>query len=307
MKKLILRYSIIIVFLMIFVLVYYSGISLGDLLLNLKKLNLLQIIVIITWFLVISSISIIGKKTILFFLGYPVSLKNIILIHFASISAHYSTPAKIGYPVSIYLLKKLEGIPVAVSSASLAIELFISVFLTGMVGIIGSIMYFRDRLQSFSNGLLLVLFATIIIAVIIYMLYKQSNKLKIFFEELKESIKLLSLSKVIIYIAVQIAVQVSIAFHVILIAHFLSSDLNFWHALVAYSSAFIIGAISMVPMGLGARDLSMVYYLSGFGVLSEVAIVITAIQRVISTGLGYLLGLTASGIIGIKTIKSLKD
>ena len=76
--------------------------------------------------------------------------------------------------------------------------------------------------------------------------------------------------------------------------------------MVAYSSAFIIGAVSMIPMGLGTRDLSMVFYLSSFGVPSDVAIVITAIQRVITTGLGYLLGLVASGIIGINYIKSLK-
>jgi len=307
MKQFVLRYSVIIVFLIVFILGYYSGISFNDLFSSLKKLNLWQITVIIIWFLVIASISILGKKLILTFLGYPARLKNIILIHFASISAHYSTPAKIGFPVTIYLLKKIEGIPIAISTASIAIELFVSVFLTGMIGLIGSVLYFNDRLQSLSSGLLVVLIAAIIISVIFYVLYKKNNKVKTLFMELKQSIKLLSLSKIILYFIVQVAMQAAITIHIMLITYFLGYEINFWFALISYSSAFIIGAVSMVPMGLGTRDLSMVFYLSGFGVPSDVAIVITAIQRVITTGLGYLLGLLASGIIGIKSIKSLKD
>ncbi len=307
MKKFLLQYSVIIVFLIIFILGYYSGISFDDLFTNIKKLSLWQIIVIAIWFFVIASLSIIGKKLILNFLGYPIGLKNIALIHFASISAHYSTPAKIGYPVTIYLLKKLEGIPLTVSTAIIGIELFVSVSLTGMLGLIGSVLYFNNRLKSFSGGLFVIVLVIAIVILMFYVLYKRNNRVRVFFGEMKESIKLLSLKKIMLYIIVQIAVQVAIAIHMILITHFLGSEISFWYALVAYSSAFIIGAVSMVPMGLGTRDLSMVFYLSSFGVPSDIAIVITAVQRIITTGLGYLLGLAASGIIGIRTIKSLKN
>jgi len=286
---------------------YYSGISFEDLFTNLKKLNLWQIIVIVVWFFVIASLSIIGKKIILNFLGYPIGFKNIILIHFTSISAHYSTPAKIGFPVTIYLLKKLEDVPIAVSTATIGVELFVSVLITGMIGLVGSLLYFSDRLQSFSNGLFVVLLAILIMTLAVYLLYKKSDKVRVFFSDLKESIKLLSLRKIIIYLIIQIAVQASITVHIILITHFLGSEINFWFAMVANSSAFIIGAVSMVPMGLGTRDLSMVFYLSSFGVPSEIAILVTAVQRIISTGLGYLIGLLTSAIIGINTIKSMKD
>ena len=307
MKKFFLRYSVIIVLLLIIILAYYSGISFGDLLDNLKQLTLWQTIIIVVWVLVIASLSITGKKLILCFLGYRVGFKNIALIHFTSISAHYSTPAKIGYPVTIYLLKKLENIPFAVSTATVVIELFVSVFITGMVGLIGSFMYFSDRLQSLTIGLPLILLAILLITFVVYLLFRKNKKIKALIVDLKESLKLLSARKIIIYFMVQIAVQVAIAIHIIMITRFLKIDITFWHALVSHSSAFIIGAVSMVPMGLGTRDLSMVFYLSNFGVPSEIAIVVTAIQRVVTTGTGYLLGLTAGGIIGIKSIKPVKD
>jgi len=304
-KQFISKYSIIIVILVIFILGWNSGISYQELLYNIGKLTFFQASIIIIWFLVIASLSIIGKKVILSYFGHPIKTKNIILIHFASISAHYSTPAKIGYPVSIYLLKKLENIPVTISTASIIMELFVSVFITAVVGLVGSILYFREQFQSLSNLLLIVLLVIAIIFVVFIVLYSNSQKLQDYLVELKAAIKLLTIKNFIIYFTLQLFVQFAVTIHVIMITYFLGSEISFWYAMVSYSAAFIIGAVSMVPMGIGTRDVSMVYYLTGFGLPSDIAVIIVAIQRVITTGIGYLLGLIASSIIGLKSFRDI--
>jgi len=306
MKKFFLKYSVIIVLIIIVILGYFSGISIPDLLVNLGTLNFWQTIIIITWFLVIASLSITGKKLILYYLGYNVGYKNVTLIHFASISAHYSTPAKIGYPITVYLLKKLENIPLPISTATIVIELAVTVFIVSMVGLIGSLLYFTNHLKSLWQGLIILLLVILVTTYIFYTLYRKSKKFKIFFEDIKKALNLLSLKNIITYFIVQIVVQIAIAIHIVMITHFLESEISLWHAMISFSAAFFIGAVSMVPMGIGTRDISMVFYLSSFGVPSQIAIVVTVIQRVVTTGLGYLVGLISSGIIGVKSIYSKK-
>jgi len=306
-KQFISKYSIVFVILIIFILGWYSGISFEELLYNIRKLTFFQASILIIWFFVIASLSIIGKKVILSYLGYSVKTKNIVLIHFASISAHYSTPAKIGYPVSIYLLKKLENIPITISTASIVLELFVSVLITTTVGFFGTAIYFREQIHSFSNILFVVLIVLTAIFVAAYFIYRNSQKLQESITELKMAVRLLTIKKLVIYFAIQLGVQFAIAIHLIMITSFLGSGISFWFAMVSYSAAFIIGAVSMVPMGIGTRDVSMVYYLTGFGLSADIAVIIVAIQRVITTGVGYLLGLIASSIIGLKSVRDIKN
>jgi uncharacterized protein (TIRG00374 family) len=173
-----------------------------------------------------------------------------------------------------------------------------------MVGLIGSLLYFTNHLKSLWQGLIVLLLVILVLTCVFYALYRKSKKFKVFFKDLKKALNLLSLKKIITYFIIQIVVQISIAIHMMMITRFLGSDISFWYAMISFSAAFFIGAVSMIPMGIGTRDISMVFYLSSFGVPSQIAIVVTVIQRVVTTGLGYLLGLISGGIIGIKSIYS---
>nr|NQU89952.1 flippase-like domain-containing protein [Bacteroidota bacterium] len=300
------RYGILFFILALVMVAYFSGVSFNEIFESLIKLKPLQILVLVSGFLFISLITIFGKKLLLYFLGYKVRFINLTLIHFASISAHYATPAKIGFPVTVFLLKKMENVPVTVSTASIFVELFVSMFFTGVVGFVGSAIYFRDEIRSFSYGLIIFLVVFICLGFLIFILYQKSKKVKLFFHELITSLKLLTISKAILYILLHVVLQISLAAYLVLVTYYFKGSLNLWHAMIAHSSAFFIGAISMVPMGLGTRDISLIWYLQSFGVSSSIGISVIAIQRIMMTGLGYLLGLVAAGIIGVHSMTSNK-
>jgi uncharacterized protein (TIRG00374 family) len=78
--------------------------------------------------------------------------------------------------------------------------------------------------------------------------------------------------------------------------------LTFFEALVSTNSAFFLGAVSMVPMGLGTREASMLFYLEFFGIPSSTSIVVITLQRLISTGLAFLIGSLFIGFLGIKNL-----
>ncbi len=58
----------------------------------------------------------------------------------------------------------------------------------------------------------------------------------------------------------------------------------------------------MIPMGLGVREVSMLFYLKQFGIDSGTGITIVTIQRLLSTGLSFVLGAIFGTVIGIKNI-----
>jgi uncharacterized membrane protein YbhN (UPF0104 family) len=55
-------------------------------------------------------------------------------------------------------------------------------------------------------------------------------------------------------------------------------------------------------MGLGTRDASMLFYLKLFGIANSSGISIVAIQRLISTGLSYVLGTLFGAVLGLRNV-----
>ena len=88
-----------------------------------------------------------------------------------------------------------------------------------------------------------------------------------------------------------------------LLCLFFSSELSLLQAIVAGSSAFFLGAISMVPMGLGVREASMLFYLYHMGISHEIGLSIVTIQRLLFTGFAFVLGTIFGAILGVKSIK----
>ena len=62
----------------------------------------------------------------------------------------------------------------------------------------------------------------------------------------------------------------------------------------------------MIPLGLGVREASMLLLLNKFGIPNEIGLTVVIVQRIMTTGLGYVLGLVAAGILGVKKIKDVK-
>jgi uncharacterized membrane protein YbhN (UPF0104 family) len=100
-----------------------------------------------------------------------------------------------------------------------------------------------------------------------------------------------------------IAIQVFSSVNLLLLCRFFSADLSLWQAVTAGSSAFFIGAISMIPMGLGTRDASMLFYLKLLGIAGPTGISIVTIQRLLSTGLSFILGTLFGAVLGLKNMR----
>jgi len=73
------------------------------------------------------------------------------------------------------------------------------------------------------------------------------------------------------------------------------------------AAAFALGSVSLLPMGLGVRDATLVALFVQAGADRDVAIAVAALDRLLSTGVPFLLGLLSAQILGVQAILQPKD
>jgi uncharacterized protein (TIRG00374 family) len=305
-KKLVKKYWLLFFFILLFVFMAVFRISFKDVGKTIFALKFWQLLVLLTVFFVISFFRICVRKYLLSALSHSCSLRNLTLIHFSSMAAHYSTPAKIGFPLAVYLLNRFENVPYPRGTAAILIELVVSTGICGVIAVIGGFFYLKE----YGYYFLQLLCGAIILGVIALWAIKRvikkgtnHSRVKKFIADVTAAFSYIALSRIILYTSIMIAIQVFSSVNLLLLCHFFSADLSLWQAVTAGSSAFFIGAISMIPMGLGTRDASMLFYLKLFGIAGPTGISIVTIQRLLSTGLSFILGTLFGAVLGLKNMR----
>ena len=282
-----------------------SRISFNDIWKIILSLKLWQLSALLAVYFLISFFRIISRKYLLYSLYSSCRFKNLALIHFASMAAHYSTPVKIGFPFAVYLLNRFENIPYPYGTAAILIELTVSTGICGVIAIIGGFFYFRQ----YSYFLFQILLIAIVLGLIalwgVRHFFRKINKgsrLRKFISDIGDAFSHVAPNHLILYTSITVFIQIFSSVNLVLLCYFFSAHLSIGQAVTAGSTAFFVGAMSMIPMGLGTRDASMLFYLKLFGIASSSGISIVAIQRLISTGLSYVLGILFGAVLGLKNV-----
>lgn len=278
-------------------------ISFSDVWTSISSIKLWQVAVLLGVYFIISGLNVLLRRYLLNSMSATPGLKNLFLIHFSSMAAHYSTPAKLGFPLSVFLLNKLENVSYVTGTAMVVIELLVSTGVCGMIAFFGSLAYFGDKSSLFP---LIVLIIICIVGFTTCLYVKRhgvfSKRFQKIISELNNALKLLSFRKLCIYVLFSILVQLFGAINLFLLCTFFSEPLSYPQAVVTGSSAFFLGSVSMIPMGLGVREASVLFYLGRFGISGGIGLSVVTIQRLISTGLSFLLGSIIGTFLGLKGI-----
>ena len=296
---LLLFFGIVLLFMAVF------KISPRDVWIAISILEIGQLLFLLFLYLLISFFLIMARKYLLNALLSPAKLKNLIFIHFSTMAAHYATPAKIGFPLAVYLLKKYDEVPYASGTTMILIELFVSIAVCGVIAFVGSFQYFAGN----TTSLFLSLFYLLVIILLVFfgtrLFLKKGNTESHTYRFTKNVIQALSQITILRFFGYTLIItfiQFLGGFVLVLLSHFLSEELSLWQATTANSAAFFLGAISMIPMGLGIREASVLIYLKHVGIPNEIGISIVTVQRLFSTGLSFLLGIIFGAILGLRNI-----
>ena len=305
-KNLIARFWFLIFFLLLLLFAGIFHISMKQIVQSVVALRTWQLCFLIAIYFLISLCIILSRKYLIFCLNHSCTFKNLVFIHFASSAAHYSSPGKIGYPITVYLLKKYEDIPYSSGSALILIELAVNMGISGLSAILGSFFYFREYVGSIFEVLFILSAVGIITLWGIRFHFSKKKKSNRFENGIRNTIKAFSsipLSMLLFYCVLSACTQIIIAASLVALCFFLSVNISICQAITASAAAFFLGAVSMIPMGLGIREASMILFLSQFGIDNVNSILIVTIQRLLSTGLSLVLGSIFGIYLGIKNLK----
>jgi uncharacterized membrane protein YbhN (UPF0104 family) len=302
-KKFVSRYWLIVFFVLIGICILIFQVSFQEIGITLSALKLWQITILLLIFCLIAGVQVASRKYLLSTLHAACGFRNLIYIHFSTLAAHYSTPAKIGFPLAVYLLNKFENVPYSKGAAMILIELVISTGLCGIIALLYLPTLLKLPIQQSISGVLILLLSVMLVLFCIHVALKNisaENSVKSFFLNISSALKSIRVGQILIYMLFSLALRFLDGISLYFLSIFCAGTLTIWQAIVATSSAFFIGAVSMIPMGLGTRDVSLLLYLQHYNISDSTAIVIITLQRILSTGLSFLLGLVFGSILGIK-------
>ena len=229
------------------------------------------------------------------------SLFKLFQVLFASLSFNYISPFKLGTPVRLFLFKEILGISYAsgVTTVIATTGLDVLVMFTLVISI--STWIFISPLAGFTCGIT-VLICLISLASIYRRLYstprEKSSWLARFFSELA------NLSPSLICYATLISATKSLVhgFAGWLVLTGLGASATLIEFMCIYFASHLAGLVSLIPMGIGVKDVSVIELLRRVGASASVTIGFVAIDRLVWSLLPLLVGLVAGWHLGVNAL-----
>lgn len=256
-------------------------------------------------------------NTILRGMGFRRSLKPVSLIILAAGTATLVSPVKVGIPVRIFLFKKRLNIPISTGVAAFAIEaalelLWMTVIFLLPIGRFREYGSLRVTLIVFS-----LLFAFFCGAILLrpqqisgflsrFVFKRQAHRIVDFGMSLQRGLR--GISKGILALAVGLFLlrYVVQAMFLYFVLSGFGYSINPFYLLYAKNVGYVAGTVSMIPMGLGTKDITFIFILSKLGISEQVAISSALIDRFFHTVLPFCLGVISASLVGVKFLSRRK-
>jgi len=229
------------------------------------------------------------------------SLFKLFQVLFASHSFNYAGPLKLGMPVRLFLFKQVLGIPYTAGVASLMATTGLDVLVMVTLTVSLSAWIFISPLAGFTFGV------TVLICIVgLVFIYQKSysgrrersSRIGRFFWELAQISPFITLYCVLIASAKSLLN--GFAGWIVLTG--LGATTSLVEFLFIYFASHLAGLVSLIPMGIGVKDLSIIELLRRAGASASVSITFVAVDRLVWSLAPLLIGLLAGWHLGVNAL-----
>jgi len=273
-------------------------------------------IVVLTGLLMLSAVA--APYCILAGIDWNRSFGQLYLVVTASLAANYSTPVKVGIPLRVYLYKRFMGIGPATGSALVGLELLLGTLVPAVISILALVLLLPEG--ELALPLLVAAGAAVAVAAIAFVRSRSYDRVAARLPLPGIGRRLLApgggfvtavrgvpLSSLATAAGVYAAMFVFVGVRSFYAFELFGGSMNVVELVGISAAAFTLGSISFLPMGLGVRDATLVALFVQAGADRDVAIAVTALDRVLSTGVPFLLGILSAQILGLRAVDQPKD
>jgi uncharacterized protein (TIRG00374 family) len=272
--------------------------------------------------LLLSALSILVYVAVVYLLvrtsGCSTTFVQAYLVLTASLSANYVTPIKVGIPLRIYLYNHFMQIPLATGFALITVEAVLGMALPALIALVGVATLF-PAVEVAMPLVLIGLLGAGMVAILLIRYDRLSPllhhlpfqrlivRIGRFVERVQtslHSVPPLAVIGVALLILLMLILQ-ALRLHVVLRAFgYPVSPLALFCVLGISVTA---GNLSLIPMGIGVRDASLVLLLRQFGIPDEIVLSTAVIERLFAPGLPLLLGLISTNVLGVTELVKRSD
>lgn len=241
------------------------------------------------------------------------SIGQLYLVVTASTAANYSTPVKAGIPLRVYLYKRLMGISLASGSALVALEILLATLVPAVISLFALLLFLPEGgtavAAAVAAGVGGAIAALAFIrsgpydrAIARLPLPGLARRVLAADGDIVVALRRVPLRSLAAAAAVFAAMFVLVGIRSFFAFQLFGGSMNVVELIGISAAAFTLGSLSLLPMGLGVRDATLVALFVQAGADQDVAIAVAALDRLLSTGVPLLLGILSAQILGLRAI-----
>ncbi len=232
--------------------------------------------------------------------GINISMKSSLLIFLGGMSMTI-TPGKAGELVKAYLLKKAQGVEFSRGAIVVVAERTTDLLAMISLAALGSVYFFlrgsfEMNLKSMVISLIILL--SLVVMGIVFMRSKSFTNFLVRrfgisrkFDKVMKEVLCTRLTIEMTILSILSWMMECLALYITVGAFGL--NISVFHAIFVFSVSTLAGVITMLPAGIGATELSMMYLLTRFGIPQLEASAITLVTRAVTLWLGVMIGVIA--------------
>jgi uncharacterized membrane protein YbhN (UPF0104 family) len=246
------------------------------------------------------------------------SAGQLYLVVTASLAANYSTPVKAGIPLRVYLYKRFMGIGLATGSALVGLEVLLGMLVPAVIALFALVLLLPQG--GLAVPAVVAAGAAVAVAAIAFVrsssydrtisrlpLPRIARRVLAPDGDIVTAVRDVPLWSLAAAAGIYAAMFVLLGVRSFYAFQLFGGSMNLMQLVGISAAAFALGFVSFVPMGLGVRDATLVALFVQAGADRDVAIAVAALDRLLSTGVPFLLGLLSAQILGLRAVLAPKD
>ncbi|MGQ9571940.1 MAG: lysylphosphatidylglycerol synthase domain-containing protein [Dehalococcoidia bacterium] len=276
----------------------------------------IALIVLLTALLVVGSVA--AAYCILAGADGHLSFGRLYLAVTASAAANCWTPVRAGIPLRVYLYRRLMGMSLGTGSALMGLEMVLVTLVPAALALFGLVLFLP------AGGLVVPAVvaagASLAIPAIAFVrgkaydrvvgrlpLPRIARKMLAPESDIVAALRGVPLWSMAAAAAIYAGMFVLVGVRSFYAFQIFGGSMNVLELVAISAAAFTLGSLSLLPMGLGVRDATLVALCVQAGADRDIAIAVAALDRLLSTGIPLLLGIISAHMLGLRTVGGPKD
>ncbi len=271
----------------------------------LTGLNANSLLYLVPLFLLYQFGGIAAYRAILRDAGYRVGAARLARILLSSGSLDAVGPTRTDTSARVEMLRRLAGVPRSTGASAAAVLYSVEFAITVIIAVFGLRFFFPVMTLRTAMWFAAVVGLLVALAVFFHASRRSpagarrfGKRLNDFVEQMRYGIGWTTAVTLALVVGLAVARRLILAVTSHLVLDDIGNPLGFKAILCLQSSAILVGLLSMIPLGLGTKDLATFFLYMRLGLPPEVAAAIAAIERILWTVVPFLIGLVSAVFTG---------